>query len=144
MTPEQYVQSAGRLRFLLERLRAMEAVASRLPDPKDSTALSRQHMLARLMRNASNQCKSLTINFGHSEEGLAVLSATTVAGTIIDTTQVDFIREQAADELAYKHAYGANISDAEIIQASAMEIEEMLPILTTMVDRCGSLLVNEC
>ncbi|MDZ4833945.1 MAG: hypothetical protein SGJ27_09215 [Candidatus Melainabacteria bacterium] len=144
MTPEKYIQLAGRLRFLLERLRSMEAVVSRLPDPKDSAAFSRRHMLARLMSNAGNQCKSLTINFGHSPEGLSALASTNVAGTILDTTQVEFIRDQAADELAYKTFYGANVSNDEIINASGLEIEEMLPILTTMVDRCGSLLVNEC
>lgn len=144
MTPEKYVQLAGQLRFLIERIQAMEAVQSRFPEPKDSAAFSRRHMLARLITNTGHGLKRLLINFGHSEEGLRVLAATTVAGTILDASQLEFIQDQAADELAYKHCYGESVTNDEITEASALEIEEMLPILSTMVDRCGHLLVNEC
>jgi len=143
MTPENYAKSAGQLRFLLERLRAIQARFDTLPAHKDSAAFSRRHMLGRMLYRANHMCQALTINFGHSEEGLAVLTATTVAGTILDDDQTQFIRDQAADELAYKNGFGKDVTNDEIIQASSLEIEEMLPVLQTIVDRCASLLTAE-
>lgn len=144
MPPEKYVQSAGTLRFMLERMKAITARFESLPAPRDSAAFSRRHALGKLLRTTDHLAKALTINFGHSPEGLAVLSATTVSGTCLDASQVEFIREQSADELAYKNFYGENVTDDEIIQASGLEIEEMLPIIVKMVDRCASLLTAEC
>lgn len=141
MTPEKYVQLAGQLRFLLERIQAMKAVQSRFPEPKDTATFSRRNTVARLISNAGHQLKRLTINLGHSEEGLQVLAATTVAGTILDTSDIQFIRDHVADRIAY---YGDDVSKDEIADASALEIEVMLPILSPLVDRLGALLVNEC
>jgi hypothetical protein len=144
MTPEKYVQSAGQLRFMLERMRAIANRMDSLPAPKDSAAASRRLALGRVFRTTDHLTKALTINFGHSEEGLAVLSATTVGGKGLDAEQVEFIRDQTADELAYKHAFSDSVTDEQIAEASAIEIQEMLPFLQSMVDRCASLLTAEC
>lgn len=144
MTPEEYARSAGQLRFMLERMKAIQNRFESLPAPKDSASFSRRHALGKLLRTTDHLTKALTINFGHSPEGLAVLSATTVGGKGLDADQVELIRDQCADELAYKHAFNDNLTDAIVIEASGIEIAEMLTFLQPMVDRCASLLTAEC
>lgn len=138
MTPEKYVERAGQLSFLLERMSAISARLESLPAATNSAQFSQRHMLKRLVANVGNQLKSLTINFGHSEKGLKVL-----AERVLDDGQLEFVRDQAADELAYKTFYGETVTNDEIIQASGLEIEEMLPFLSTMVDRCARLLTEQ-
>lgn len=137
MTQERYVELARQLQAQIERLDAIRARAESLEPATDPTVFAQRLMLSRLVYNTGNQLKALTVNFGHSEAAMEFLR------TKLTADQVEFISDQVADELAYKHAHGGHATDAGMIMASALEIEEMLPILRTMVDRCGKLLVDQ-
>ncbi len=137
MTQERYVELARQLIGLMERRDAIQARLVTLPDAQNSMAFSQRHMLDRLVTNTGHQLRALSISFGHSKAAMEFIA------TKFTSDQVEFIADQCADELFYKYAYGPEATDERLITARGLEIEEMLPILSTMVDRCATLLTAQ-
>lgn len=137
MTPQINVEHARQLLGLMERLDAIKARFETLPRAQSSKSVGERLMLSRLVYNTNGQLRSLSIKFGHSDAAMELIAAKFTAD------DVEFIRDQCADELAYKHGHGDQVTDEVIVAASALEIEEMLPILHKLVDRCASLLTAQ-
>jgi|AGTN01.1.fsa_nt_gi hypothetical protein len=138
MTPQINVEHARQLLGLLERLDAIKARFETLSEARNSKSASERLMLSRLVYNTNGQLRSLSIKFGHSDAAMHL-----IAGKFFAPDDVEFIRDQCADELAYKQAHGDQVTDEVIVAAAALEIEEMLPILHKLVDRCATLLTAQ-
>lgn len=137
MTKERSVELARQLLGLLDRLDAIKARFETLPQAQNSTALGERLMLSRLVYNTNGQLRALSIKFGHFDAAMEVIAAKFPAD------DVEFISDQCADELAYKRGHGDQVTDEVIVAAAALEIEEMLPHLFKLVDRCASRLTAQ-
>lgn len=129
----QYVALAEQLIALLTRADTIEMRLETLSrTDEDFSIVSQRLMLSRLVNNVSNQLTSLTAKLGHCEAAVLVLSRR------FDQEQIAGIRNQIADSLAYKYAFGDNVTNEDVIIADLLEVEEMLPVLAMIVERCST------